>query len=72
MKALKSTQNADAKMIAPAEMNTPFLYTEESGLALFLNRRTGRKFCIDKKDWVDLSLSVSDGWEPIKSEKETL
>ncbi|MDH3581924.1 MAG: hypothetical protein OEM91_15040 [Hyphomicrobiales bacterium] len=67
MKALKPTQDTNAEVITPAEKNAPFLYAEESGLALFQNRRTSRKFYMDKEDWVDLSLCVSDGWEPVKS-----
>ena len=67
MKAYETNQNSDGKPVASAEMNKPFLYTEESGLSLFLNRRTGRQFCMDKEDWVDLSLSVSHGWEATMS-----
>ena len=62
MKTLKATQDTGAEVITPAQMNAPFLYAEESGLALFQNRQSGRKFYMDKKDWVDLSLCVSDGW----------
>ena len=68
MKAPKTIQDSNDKSIIPADKNTPFLYAEESGLALFLNRRTGRKFCMDMEDWVDLSLSVRRDPEPAMSE----
>ena len=41
-----------------------FLYAEESGLALFQNRQTGRKFWIDQEHWNDLVECVRSGWTP--------
>lgn len=35
-----------------------FLYTEECGLALMKNRRTGKKLCMDKDMWADLVTSI--------------
>ena len=40
-----------------------FFYTEECGLALFLNRRTGKKFYMDKECWDDLAHCLNSSWQ---------
>ncbi len=67
MDTLKSTQNAPAAMDLGPGQKAPFLYAEECGLALFFNRRNGRKFCLERENWEDLTLSLSSGWNPDRS-----
>ena len=42
----------------------PFLYTEELGLSLMLNRRSGKKLGMDKDMWDDLLSSIEAGDHP--------
>ena len=42
----------------------PFYYAEECGLALMLNRPTGKKICMDKEVWSDIVSSLQAGWQP--------
>jgi hypothetical protein len=51
---------------AGADIDTPFFYAEETGLALFLHRGTGTKFWIDEPVWKDLVSSIKAGWKPWK------
>lgn len=41
-----------------------FLFAAESGLALFENRQTGRRFWLDLEHWQDLAECVRSGWVP--------
>lgn len=41
-----------------------FLYTEECGLALMKNRRTGKKLCMDKNMWDDIVTSILEQRHP--------
>ncbi|MDQ2088294.1 hypothetical protein [Marimonas arenosa] len=41
-----------------------FLFAEESGLALFENRHTGRRFWLDLEDWQDIVDCLRSGWSP--------
>ncbi|MEZ5841462.1 MAG: hypothetical protein R3D02_13880 [Hyphomicrobiales bacterium] len=52
--------NASAK----AEVESPFFYAEECGLALFQNRRTGKQFCLDKDTLSEFVASLDAGWRP--------
>lgn len=49
----EKTENA--RKSAPEQ---DFLYTEECGLALMKNRRTGKKLCMDKNMWDDIVTSI--------------
>ena len=48
---------------------SPFLFAEESGLALFKNQRSGKKFWIDHEHWQDLVSGLQSGWQPGQPEK---
>ncbi len=64
MNALKSTQNAASAMDLGTDQKAPFIFAEECGLVLLFNRRNGRKFCLERENWDDLTLSLSSGWSP--------
>ena len=51
-------------MTNPKPPEPRFLFAEESGLALFENRHTGRRFWIDIEHWMDIVECVQSGWEP--------
>ena len=48
-----------------------FLFAEESGLALFENRRTGRRFWLDLEHWQDIVDCVQSGWAPAARSRNT-
>lgn len=45
-------------------IETRFLFAEESGLALFENRQTGRRFWLDCEHWNDIVECLQSGWQP--------
>ena len=42
----------------------PFLFAEECGLALFKNRKTGKKLFLEKATWAEMVTSIRRGWRP--------
>lgn len=52
------------KADAADDPQKPFLYTEELGLSLMLNRRNGKKLGMDKEMWSDLLSSIEAGEHP--------
>ena len=46
------------------ESEFPFFYTEECGVAVMMNRPTGKKICVEKDVWKDVVSSVKTGWQP--------
>jgi len=48
------TQHANSDRRA----QTQFFYTEECGMALMMNARTGKKLGMDKEMWTDMVASI--------------
>ena len=67
MNAFKSMPIAATAVDLETEQKTPFLFTEECGLALFFNRQNGQKFCLERENLDDLTRSLRGGWRPDKS-----
>ncbi|MBR9844256.1 MAG: hypothetical protein GYB25_13930 [Rhodobacteraceae bacterium] len=55
---------------AAHEPHKPFLYTEELGLSLMLNQRSGKKLGMDKDMWADLLSSIEAGKHPAQGCKD--
>ena len=52
------------------ESDFPFFYTEECGVAVMMNRPTGKKICVEKDVWKDVVSSVKTGWQPWEQQDE--
>ena len=42
----------------------PFFYTEECGMSLMMNARTGKKLGMDKEMWTDVVDAIRDDTHP--------
>ncbi len=45
-------------------MQKPFFYTEECGLALMMNARSGKKLGMDKEMWTDVVDAIREDTHP--------